>query len=228
MKRIENVQIGHRADGTGSTEISPHGRAGSKRRQEDSVNLHLSRDHKLSPEASKFLTDVLEFLVEDDGKTLYLVDRAKSDLCLLVAYNKAGYGTPFGPIACLHQLGIMSRPYTDRHGTAVIPTIQPIVEMDHDVFESFEENFGRNPTKEESQAIQDAIIDAAASTPTATIFRGARLDPPRPRQQRLSMTDHDLAGDFAACVMAPSGLGVGKGKHAVNDRSDPMLFHHSA
>jgi hypothetical protein len=58
--------------------------------------------------------------------------------------------------------------------------------------------------------------------------RGARLDPARPRQQRLSMTDHDLAGDFAACVMAPSGLGVGKGKHAVNDRSDPMLFHHSA
>jgi hypothetical protein len=58
--------------------------------------------------------------------------------------------------------------------------------------------------------------------------RGARLDPARPRQQRLSMTDHDLAGDFAACVMAPSGLGVGKGKHAVNDRSDPVLFHHSA
>jgi hypothetical protein len=58
--------------------------------------------------------------------------------------------------------------------------------------------------------------------------RGARLDPPRPRQQRLSMTDHDLAGDFAACVMAPSGLGVGEGKHAVYDRSDLMLFYHPA
>src|ERR1700730_18654522 len=42
------------------------------------------------------------------------------------------------------------------------------------------------------------------------------------------MADHDLAGDFAACVMAPTGLGVVEGIHAVDDRSDRMLFHDPA
>src|ERR1700719_1037147 len=42
------------------------------------------------------------------------------------------------------------------------------------------------------------------------------------------MTDHDLAGDFAARVMAPSRLGVIEGKHAVDDRPYLMLFYHPA
>src|SRR6266850_2184976 len=42
------------------------------------------------------------------------------------------------------------------------------------------------------------------------------------------MADHNLAGDFAACVMAPTDLGVIEGKYAVDDRPDLMLFHHPA
>ena len=39
------------------------------------------------------------------------------------------------------------------------------------------------------------------------------------------MADHHLAGDFAARVMAPTGLGFVEGKHAVDDRPDLVLFH---
>ena len=40
-----------------------------------------------------------------------------------------------------------------------------------------------------------------------------------------SMADHNLAGDFAACVMAPTDLGVIEGKYGVDDRPDLVLFH---
>src|ERR1700681_4654575 len=43
-----------------------------------------------------------------------------------------------------------------------------------------------------------------------------------------SVADHDLAGDFAAGVVAPTGFGVVEGIHAVDDRPDLMLFHHPA
>jgi hypothetical protein len=38
----------------------------------------------------------------------------------------------------------------------------------------------------------------ASAVLCSLVAAGARLDPPRPCQHRLSMTDHDLAGDFAA------------------------------
>src|ERR1700680_4514672 len=43
-----------------------------------------------------------------------------------------------------------------------------------------------------------------------------------------SVADHDLAGDFAAGVVAATGFGVVEGIHAVDDRPDLMLLHQTA
>src|ERR1700676_579361 len=42
------------------------------------------------------------------------------------------------------------------------------------------------------------------------------------------MAEHHLAGDLAAGIMAPTGLDVVEGIHAVDDRPNLMLLHQAA